>query len=179
MVYESMFGNTAEVAHAIALGLAENGRVDVRNVADIEPFDVTRVRLLVLGGPTHAFSLSRPTTRRDAVGQGASCGCVDIGLREWIGGLTQALLPDRIAIFDTRVTKVRHLPGSAARKATGLLRARGWTVAERKSFFVLDTDGPLLGGELDRATAWGRHLAEAAGRDLRPMRRSVVIADND
>ena len=185
VVYESMFGNTERVARAIGTGLAEHGLVDVRNVADIEPSDVTKVQLLVLGGPTHAFSLSRPTTRRDAVKQGATCRSVDIGLREWISGLTPAFLPDRIATFDTRVARARHLPGSAARKAASLLRSRGWPVAGRKSFFVLDTDGPVLTDELDRAVAWGRHLAAGLappqhnGQDFRPMRGRGGIPDNE
>lgn len=165
VIYESMFGNTETVADAIAAGLAEYGPVDVRSVEEIDAVSVTKVDLLVLGGPTHAFSLSRPTTRRDAVAQGGRHGSVEMGLREWIDRLTAAFLPDRIAAFDTRVAKVHRLPGSAARKISSLLRTRGWPVMARNSFFVLDTRGPLQAGELERATAWGRRLGELAAVD--------------
>jgi hypothetical protein len=160
VVYESMFGNTESVARAIGAGIAESAVAEVLSVQEIAPATVSSVDLLVLGGPTHAFSLSRPATRRDALAQGGTRGSADIGLREWIDRLTPAFLPGNIAVFDTRVHKVRRLPGSAARKATGLLRARGWPVGARSSFFVLDTPGPLMDGELDRAREWGRSLAE-------------------
>ena len=72
LVYESMFGSTQAVAAAVADGLRAEGveteLVDVRHApaAREAAFD-----LLVVGAPTHAFSLSRPSTRQDAVRQGA------------------------------------------------------------------------------------------------------------
>ena len=60
--------------------------------------------LLVVGAPTHAFSLSRPSTRADAVRQGAPPERATAGLREW---LTAAPPQDArrlpVAVFDTRV----------------------------------------------------------------------------
>ena len=69
VVYESMWGNTRAVADAIARGLGpDTAVVEVtRAPADI-PADVD---LLVVGGPTHAFSMSRGTTRHDAAQRGA------------------------------------------------------------------------------------------------------------
>lgn len=67
IVYESMFGNTATVAAAIADGLRElRYAVAICDVAwaPCSPLDAD---LLVIGAPTHAFSLSRPSTRSDAV----------------------------------------------------------------------------------------------------------------
>ena len=64
------------------------------------------------------------------------------------------------ATFDTRVTKVGKLPGSAAKAAAKVLRRRSLgVVAESASFFVEDSTGPLGEGELDRARAWGARLA--------------------
>jgi hypothetical protein len=60
---------------------------------------------------------------------------------------------------DTRVAKVRHLPGSAAKAAAKHARKRGYAAAtEAESFYVEDVGGPLLEGELDRAQAWGEQL---------------------
>ena len=41
--------------------------------------------LLVVGAPTHAFSMSRPSTRLDAVRQGADAQRAAWGMREWLG----------------------------------------------------------------------------------------------
>lgn len=152
VVYESLFGNTEQLARAIAQGL---GSVEVRDVAETTVEDLASADLLVLGGPTHAFSMTRETTRRDAHRQGAAQGADARGLRELIGELP-AHLSSEVATFDTRVGKARHLPGSAARAATkDLRRHHGTKVLAQETFFVEDTPGPLLDGELDRAVAWG------------------------
>src|SRR4051794_1781497 len=85
VVYESMFGCTEEVARAIADGLLDGGfTIRVVDVRDAEPACEIGFDLLVVGAPTHAFSLSRPRTRQDAVRQGARPGAADAGLREWL-----------------------------------------------------------------------------------------------
>jgi flavodoxin len=160
VVYESMFGNTALVARQVADGLACHADVEIREVSEApaEPDEV--LDLVVLGGPTHAFSMSRASTREDARRQGAT-GTTATGLREWMDGLHAGAHHPRVVAFDTRVTKVRRIPGSAARRATKVANKLGYLVAERpESFFVEDTDGPLAAGELERAHAWGERLAE-------------------
>jgi hypothetical protein len=62
------------------------------------------------------------------------------------------------AVFDTRVAKVRHLPGSAAGSAARTLRRSGFRVVERASFYVEDITGPVAAGEPERAREWGRGL---------------------
>lgn len=164
VIYESMFLNTEKVAEAVVRGLRDAGwtasAVDVRWT----PSTFDDVDLVVLGAPTHAFSLSRPSTRADAARQGASPSRVDSGLREWLVGLPRA--GDRapvVAVFDTRASKVRRLPASAARTIARLVRRRGLRLVGRPAgFLVEDIEGPLCSGELDRATEWGRGIA----RDL-------------
>lgn len=157
VVYESMFGNTGRIARSVGDGLATVMETEVRDVRRGEPLP-DNADLIVLGAPTHAFSLSRPSTRADAMRQGAPSQDPTVGLREWIA--EQTLAGRTIAVFDSRAAKARHLPGSAARSAVRLLRRRGVSqplgVA---SFYVGDVAGPLLPGELDRAAAWGRLLA--------------------
>jgi hypothetical protein len=159
VVYESMFGNTAEVAQEIAAGLASHGEVEVVDVglAPAEPDE--GYDLIVVGGPTHAFSMTRPATREDARSRGASAGSVDRGIREWLGGLPAARHHARVALFDTRVGKVRRLPGSAARRAARVAHGLGYpSAAAPESFYVEDVAGPLLPGEQRRAREWGRAL---------------------
>ena len=156
VVHESMWGNTRAVAEAIASGLP--GEVRCTTVADA-PTDLAGVDLLVVGGPTHAFSMSRTTTRRDAASKGASEGQEALGIREWLAGLPAGAVTG-IATFDTRVGSMKHLPGSAARSAAKLLkRHRAGSVVAVESFYVDDMEGPLLDGELERAREWGRSLA--------------------
>jgi len=170
MVYESMFGNTEKVARAVADGLADGMEVEVHEVSTA-PAQITDLfDLIVVGGPTHAFSLSRPSTRADAVEKGATQGSSDVGLREWLTQLTGRPHSELMAAFDTRVERVRKLPGSAAHKAARLARHHGFQVAGVESFYVSDTAGPLLPGELERATSWGRRLASEMSARARGQR---------
>lgn len=160
VIYESMWGNTEEVARAVAAGLAESAEVEVREVGEA-PALPDDVQLVVAGGPTHAFSMTRATTRADAVTKGATRPASAIGLREWLDQQPTGAHRARLATFDTRVDKVRHLPGSAAKSAARTARHHGFaSAAAPHSFYVKDMPGPLLDGELERATDWGRELAE-------------------
>lgn len=155
LVYESMFGNTALVAQAVADGMS--GRVQVRT-ADVTTLpEASGVDAVVVGAPTHAFGLSRPSTRRDAAGRGALTPSDRPGMREWLATVPHAALP--AAAFDTAVVRP-FLLGSAAGKAAKALRHAGYRlIAPPESFWVTDTAGPLRPGELDRARQWGEQLA--------------------
>jgi hypothetical protein len=158
VVFESMFGNTEVVANAIAEGLAGPMQVETVEVGVAAARLGGDVGLLVVGGPTHAFGMSRAGTRQDAARQ-ASAGLVStgIGLREWLGGL-QRSTGVAAAAFDTRISKPR-LPGSAARAAEKRLRRLGFRIAApAASFYVEGTTGPLVGGERERARRWGELL---------------------
>ena len=71
VVYESMFGDTETVAHAVARGIQDVMDVEVREVSQVLDGVDPSVELLVVKAPTHAFGLSRPSTRADAVRHGA------------------------------------------------------------------------------------------------------------
>jgi hypothetical protein len=160
VVYESMWGNTERVAQAIAAGLRESMEVESVAVAQAPADPGPEVGLIVAGGPTHAFSMSRARTRADALERGAEHGGSAFGLREWLDRLPTGQHPQRIATFDTRVTQMRRLPGSAAKAAAKVAHRHGFERAEHvESFYVDDMEGPLLEGELTRATEWGRQIA--------------------
>ena len=98
VVYESLFGNTARIAQAVVDGLKDYLDVEQHSVAEGQlPGGAD---LLVIGGPTHAFSMSRATTRQDAVNQGANADPT-IGLREWLEELPEGN-DTSFAAFDTR-----------------------------------------------------------------------------
>ncbi len=159
LVYESMFGNTREIARAVATGLSSRMSVDLVEAGAAGTAVPDDVSLLVVGGPTHALGLSRPDTRRQATGKTdqplVSAGT---GLREWLDATGPRPGGTAAAAFDTRVRL--PLPGSAARAAARRLRRRGYRLSSRpESFYVAGTTGPLLDEELRRAREWGRQLA--------------------
>lgn len=160
VVYESMFGNTEQIARAIAEGLGQSIDVQVAEVSKAPAQPAPDLDLIVAGGPTHAFSMSRTNTRADAIKQGADQGEPEFGLREWMAALPSGDHAEKMATFDTKIKTMRHLPGSAARGAAKAAGRHGYEAAARaESFFVLDVNGPLLDGELDRARGWGQKLA--------------------
>jgi len=163
IVFETSFGNTEAVARAVADGVARHTRVRVVSVADAPVEASDDETLVVVGGPTHAFSMSRERTRRDAQERGGTAPHESVGIREWIS-LLPADHADRVyATFDTRARAVQHLPGSAAHAAARALHRHGHrTIAEPESFYVADTEGPLLPEELTRAKVWGEALGRAA-----------------
>jgi hypothetical protein len=171
VVVESMFGNTRRIAEAVALGLGERVHARVLDVADpAAARAAVDADLVVVGGPTHAFGMTRPSTRGSAVEQGAT-GAVGTGLREWLDTLAPAAAGRAAAAFDTRADRPR-LPGSAAAAATRRLRRLGFAVLTRpESFRVSGTPGPLVPGEEERARVWGANLV--ARLHLRAGERSA------
>jgi len=156
VVVESMFGNTRAIADTVAEVLgASFARVDVLDVADA-PLVLDGVGLLVVGAPTHAFGLSRPSTRQSARQQGSTASA-DRGLREWLDELERPAEPIPAAAFDTRI-RTPFPTGSAARGVRRRLRRCGFDVLPVASFVVGSTSGPLLDGELARARRWAATL---------------------
>jgi hypothetical protein len=126
VVYESMFGSTRRIAEAVAAGLDKSGQAVVVGVADAHEGLLTGIDLLVVGGPTQGWSMSRPSTRRGAplhvakpesgltLEPGADTGP---GVREWLAQRGQLALP--AAAFDTRVNSrfLVHRPGIEGHRA--------------------------------------------------------------
>lgn len=167
VVYESVFGDAQKIAEAIAEGLSPS--VPARTVAAAEaPAELGEdVQLLVVGGPNHAMSMPRPSTRKGAVDQyGATITDTSRGLHEW---LDDVRLPGgtKAAAFDTRmdhpklVVKLDH----ASKTEEKLLKSHGAAIlAPAEHFQVTDAKGPLADGEEDRARRWGQALAEQLTR---------------
>ena len=167
VVFESMYGSTRAIAEAIGAGLAGSGPVRVIEVGTFAAAPGSRklsddITLLVVGGPTHAFGLSRPSTRADAAKEAkADFVSTGKGIREWLGDLTMPTGGLPVATFDTKVLKP-NLPGSAAKGAEKALRQLGGRpVAPPRSFRVHGKSDGLVDGELEAARAWGQQLGTA------------------
>jgi flavodoxin len=151
IVYDSYFGNTEKIAHAIGTARAEAGEVQVLRVADVRPEHLLGVKLLIVGSPTRAF---RPSD----------------GIKTFLASLKPSTLRSvKIAAFDTRVdvakvnsrllTFMVKMFGYAAEPiARGLQKKGGDLVGKPAGFYVKDKEGPLEEGELERAASWATEL---------------------
>ena len=141
IIYDSIHGNTEKIAHAISQGL--NNASTVVNVVNTS-MDLKSFDLIVVGCPTHG---GRPTK----------------SMQTFLNDLNKSSLEGvNIATFDTRIkaTWVKIF-GFAAGRISNTLKEKGGKLIETpEGFFVKGTEGPILEGELDRATAWGKNLAE-------------------
>ena len=145
VIYDSLYGNTEQIAQAIAQAIP--GEVQVRRVGQVDAGNWETVDLLIVGSPTHG-SLPTEAVRSlvDRMGPPAQAGA-------------------RVATFDTRLTWwfLERWGGFAASKIADALQAKGWTLAgEPGGFFVRGLKkGPLKRGEAERATAWAKGLVES------------------
>ncbi|MEV8098529.1 flavodoxin domain-containing protein [Kitasatospora sp. NPDC085879] len=173
IVYESMYGNTRQVAEAIAAGVHEaapDADVSCLPVAEATA-DATRAAdLLVVGGPTHMHGMSSGLSRRLAHGAQAQKAARESGalasdpepdespgLRAWFHRLPETESGTHAAAFDTRADF--RLSGGAAEGIARRLAHHHYDVlAEPEGFIVEDAEGPLRAGELDRARTWGAAL---------------------
>ena len=164
VVYESMFGNTKEIAAAIADGLGESLPVDLVEVGSAPATIPGDVGLLVVGGPTHAHGMTKPESRADSAKRaGDRLVSRGSGIREWLAALHGGSSRVAAAAFDTRIKGPGLIWGSAAKGAAKSLRGlRFRVVAEPESFLVDGPTGPafdrLVEGERERARSWGRQL---------------------
>ncbi len=150
LVYDSVFGNTAEIARAIARGLEAGGAaVRLLPVAEATGFDPTQYELTVFGSPTRGFAATP-------------------ALSELIEGLPTG--SGKVAAFDTRLDLdtihpaplrwVVNAGGYAASRIGEALKRKGYALVEPYGDFrVGGTEGPLVAGELERAEAWGKGFA--------------------
>lgn len=149
LVYDSIFGCTADVAKIIADELRSIGHhVVMQEVHEAQRNPLVRHDLLIVGSPTRGFL---PTP----------------GMREFIASLAPPVRPIPAVAFDTRLDLAslsrRHqwavdIGGYAATRLAQELRAKGYEVRAECGFFVTGLMGPLRAGEAERATVWASEL---------------------
>jgi hypothetical protein len=170
VVYESMFGNTHQVAEAIADGLRPDYEVSVVSAHDATA-ELSGIDLLVVGGPTHVHGMSSPRTRAGAPAAAAKAGDLALepnalgdGVREWFERLADQV-GGHGAAFDTRLgTTSAVVTGRASKGIAKRMRRHGIDVFVDPESFLVDGETHLLAGELERAHGWGRKLAGHAHR---------------
>lgn len=173
IVYESLFGNTRQIAEAIREGVrASNPEADIdcMRVDQATPERLGSVDLLIVGGPTHIYGMSSGFSRklgvkseRMKIAQGAAVrepepGAEGPGVRTWLHDLPEAPTHPHAAAFDTRAGY--PTAGGAAHSIARKLRHHGYELVTRPEGFIVDdaADGPLRDGEVDRARTWATTL---------------------
>ena len=157
VVYESLWGNTAAVARAIAEGLGPEARA--LTTAEATTDVVAGADVIVAGSPVLGFTL--PTEKmREGVRANPGKAPPDLShpsMRSWLDALPAG--HGHGAAFDTRV---RGPFGSAAPKIAGALEKAGYSpLAKPAGFVVAGRFGPPRDGELERPREWGAELARA------------------
>jgi len=169
IIYESMYGNTKEVAEAVATVMGTAGDVRIVPAHEASATETTGADLVIVGGPTHAHGMSRSSSRKAADTEAEQNpelnieeGAAGPGLRDWFAKVEKSS-GQQAAAFDTRIDKPALLTGSAARGIAKRLRKLDFAlIAAPESFFVDHSEGPLREGEATRAVQWAEHLATEA-----------------
>jgi flavodoxin I len=145
VVYDSLYGNTERIAHAI--GDAISGEVKVVRAGEVALSEMKALDVLFVGAPTHGGRASPP-------------------MREFLDKVqSRALQGIKVAAFDTRHTsKLTVVFGYAAGRIAKSLKKKGGTLLlSPEGFLVEGTEGPLKEGELERAAEWGKKVVESMG----------------
>lgn len=160
VVYESLWGNTATVARAIAEGISPD--TPALSTAQATPDRVADADLIVAGAPVFAFHLSSDRSREDIRRNPPKGPAPDLShpaMRSWLDALPAG--SGRSAAFDTQV---KGPFGKGAPAIAEALEAKGYArLAEPQGFVVKGKVGPLRDGETERARAWGAELARLMG----------------
>ena len=153
VVYDSVFGNTEQIAQAIGNTLGSPENVETLRVGNVKPEQLTALELLIVGSPTRGF---KPTPAINSLLKSIP--------KNGLEGV-------KVAAFDTRFTvdeiesAVFILPilvkifGYAAKPISGRLQKKGGElIIPPEGFFVEGTEGPLKEGELERAADWAKQI---------------------
>ena len=148
VVYDSAFGNTAEIGRAVAERLQDRYQTGVVRARQAGVIPLDDVDLVVIGSPTQG-------------------GKATTGVQEYIQNLPP-LQGKRVAVFDTRFSSVGHGRGlrllmrtigfAAEKMAAAVTKRGGRVVGGPQGFIVSDKEGPLKEGELARAVDWAGRL---------------------
>lgn len=136
VVFDSNLGNTKKIAETIAKELGEDTKAI--SVSDFDNKDLKGIDLIIAGSSIIAW---KPTEKMD----------------KFLSDLDKDQLKGiKAATFDTRV-KIFH--GDAAKKISQkLIEAGAEIVGKPQAFFVKGKEGPLVDGEIEKATKWAKSI---------------------
>lgn len=151
IIYNSLYGNTEQVAQAISNVLRSQYHVELLRVSDVKPDQLAGLNLLIVGSPTQRF---RPTKAMSNLLEGIP----ENGLK----GANVAAFDTRLSTSDIESSVGRFFVkagGYAAKPiADSLKKSGGSLIIPPEGFYVKGTEGPLKEGELERAADWAKQI---------------------
>ncbi len=142
LVYDSYFGNTKQVAQGIANNLAAK----IIKASNVKISDLDKIEMLIIGSPTRGGRASEE-------------------VQKFLENIPEGALKNvKVAAFDTRISEkdinfalrilVKTIGYAAPKLADILISKGGELVISPEGFIVKGKEGPLLAGEIERATGW-------------------------
>jgi len=147
IVYDTLYGNTGQIAEAMKEAIARKHQAKIIKAAEAKLADLDGMDLLFVGSPTHG---GQPTE----------------AVKAFLAAIPANVL-DRmqVAAFDTSMTKdnesgfvkfIINFFGFASSRISKTLTGKGAQVVSAETFLVVDKEGPLVGGEIERSKAWAK-----------------------
>ncbi len=143
IIYDTKFGNTEKVARALAEGMKKHGvNVDCIKIGEVDISKLGDYDLLAIGGPTHAFGLSKP-------------------MKDFLKELENVKLGGKRAFaFDTKYKS--RLAGSAGKRIEKKLKKLRMTIVKSHiSAIVKGGEGPLEDGTEETFKQIGADIAKS------------------
>lgn len=153
VVFEGSFGDTEQLARAVAESLRPEFDTLLADLAAVSEQRCADYDLVITGAPGLSRG-HRPGPRRQP------------SLSEWLRRQPPAVGRARCASFETRGVAAKPGVGSTSLEVIEALHGLGYDVLSRQTFYVAALTGPVLPGELERARAWARAIAERAAAAL-------------
>lgn len=144
VVYFTKFGNTQQVAEAIAESLKASCPTRVVEAGDLSEGELEAADLVVMGTPTHNMNLPKP-------------------VKPVFERFPKRILRGKpVAAFDTsyRMSWFLNRFTASKRLSSKLRKLGGKRVLPPETFIVEGREGPLAEGELERAGEWGRAILD-------------------
>lgn len=144
VVYFSKFGNTQMLAEAIAASLSSNGNVRTISSDDLTVDDLKDADLVMMGSPTHNMNLPK-------------------SVKPVFDDLPKRILRGTpVAAFDTsyKMSWLLNQFTASKRLARKLRKLGGKLVLPPEIFHVMEREGPLYEGEIERAQTWAGSILQ-------------------
>jgi flavodoxin len=151
IIFDSIFGNTAQIAHAMGNALQSHAFVRVVKVSEFTLEQLNDTHFLIIGSPTRGFRAT------PAINDLLKSLPVDS-----LAGLQTACFDTRLNLDDVKSGFVHFIVkngGYAGKRIADAHKKKGAApLLEPEGFFVSAEEGPLRTGELERAGEWANQL---------------------
>lgn len=153
IVFDSYFGNTEQISQTIGNALNENNEVEVLGVSVVSWNQISDTDILIVGSPTRGFRPSEKTVN-----------FLKLIPKKGLKGVKVAAFDTRLSLPEIKSKSIRFIVktgGYAAKHIANSLKKKGGElVLSHEGFLVAGEKGPLVEGELKKATNWAKSIIE-------------------